>query len=121
MTDTLVWKTTTLPNAPVGEAYVAGLPVTGNTLAVTWTKASGTLPTGITLTGSGLNGVLAGTPTVAGTYTFVLTATSAAGGAQNSASFKLTVGADFSSVDDFHNGNRDLAAQLSRTGLGGTE
>lgn len=119
MTDTLVWKTTTLPNAPVGEAYVAGLPVTGNTLAVTWTKASGTLPTGITLTGSGLNGVLAGTPTVAGTYSFTLTATSN-GGTANQA-FKLTVGADFSSVDDFHNGNRDLAAQLSRTGLGGTE
>jgi hypothetical protein len=119
MTDTLVWKITTLPNAPVGEAYVAGLPVTGNTVAVTWTKASGTLPTGITLTGSGLNGVLAGTPTVAGTYSFTLTATSN-GGAANQA-FKLTVGADFSSVDDFHNGNRDLSAQLSRTGLGGTE
>ena len=119
MTDTLVWHATTLPNAPVGEAYVAGLPVSGNTLAVTWTKASGTLPTGITLTGAGLNGVLAGTPTVAGTYSFTLTATSAAGGTANQA-FKLTVGADFSSVDDFQNGNRDLTAQLTRTGLGGT-
>jgi hypothetical protein len=119
MTDTLAWKTTTLPNAPVGEAYVAGLPVTGSTLAVTWTKASGTLPPGLTLTGSGLNGVLAGTPTTAGTYTFVLTATSAAGGAQNSGTFKLVVGADFSSVDDFHNGNRDLLTQLQRTSLGG--
>ncbi len=38
----------------------------------TWSKASGTLPTGINISSGGL---LSGTPTVAGTYTFVIKAT----------------------------------------------
>jgi len=46
--------------------------LTGNTGAVTWAVTSGALPAGITLSSGG---VLAGTPTTAGNYSFSVTAT----------------------------------------------
>ncbi|MCY1073521.1 Ig domain-containing protein [Archangium lansingense] len=82
-------KSSALPDARVGSPYTHLLQSTP--ASVTWKRASGTLPPGITLTGE--TGRLSGTPTQAGMYEFNITAT--AGGllppAPSTITLKLTV------------------------------
>ncbi|MEV6984399.1 fibronectin type III domain-containing protein [Sphaerisporangium sp. NPDC051017] len=69
----------TFPAPPSGEAGVAysdQLTVTGGTAPFTWSVSTGALPPGITLNAS--TGLLSGTPTAAGTYTFTVMVTDAA-------------------------------------------
>ena len=66
--------TTTLPGGTVGTAYSQPLTATGDA-PITWTIASGSLPAGLTLSGN----TISGTPTAAGTYTFTVKASNAAG------------------------------------------
>ena len=62
----------TLPAGTVNVAYSQTLVATGGTAPFSWSLASGTLPAGITLSSVG---VLSGTPTTAGTYSFAVTVT----------------------------------------------
>ncbi len=57
------------PKAEVGVEFSAQQTATGGNGAFTWSLASGTLPDGLTLAA---DGTLAGTPTAAGRYTFVM-------------------------------------------------
>ena len=66
---TLVVSTTSLPGATVGMAYSGLLGASGGAGAETWAVVSGSLPAGITLSPSG---VLSGTPTAGGTYSFAV-------------------------------------------------
>jgi len=75
-TTTITLSPTALPNSTVGVAYnqtisASGGSGTGFTFAIT----AGTLPSGLTLSSSGL---LSGTPTAAGPFTFTVTATDSA-------------------------------------------
>jgi hypothetical protein len=65
--------TTTLPSGVAGTAYAdAPLAAVGGTLPYIWSLAAGSsLPEGMTLT----NGVIAGTPTAKGNYTFTVQVT----------------------------------------------
>lgn len=74
---TITVSPNTLPNAPIGQAYSQTVTQTGGTGTITWSVSSGTLPTGVTLNST--SGVISGTPTVAGSYTFTITATDAFG------------------------------------------
>ena len=66
-----------LPNGTTGTTYPATqLTQAGGTLPITWDLASGTLPTGLSLSGSGL---VSGTPTAAGSFNFTARATDANG------------------------------------------
>jgi hypothetical protein len=66
-----------LPSANVGTAYSQTLGVTGATGAVTWsTIVPSMLPPGVTLSNGG---VLSGTPTASGYYSFTIVATDSAG------------------------------------------
>ncbi len=56
--------TTTLPGATVGTSYSAELSATGGTPPYSWVVTSGSLPAGLTLSGSG---TITGTPTTQGT------------------------------------------------------
>jgi hypothetical protein len=78
-------RTRTLPAARVGTAYTYSLQSTPS--SVTWSKDSGTLPPGLTLSEAGL---LSGTPTQPGTYEFTVYAYSGmlSGGTKSQ---KLTV------------------------------
>ena len=58
----------TLPQAITGKSYTGS--ITGNNVS-TYTISSGSLPTGLSLSGASI----VGTPTVPGTYTFVIRAT----------------------------------------------
>jgi hypothetical protein len=68
---TVTLSPTALPNGTVGTSYSAQISASGGTSPYTFSK-TGTLPTGLTLSSAGL---LSGTPTAAGTYTFTVTAT----------------------------------------------
>lgn len=63
--------TESLPGGTVGTAYNQLLGATGSE-TITWSLASGTLPTGLKLSD---DGKITGTPTAAGTSTFTVTAT----------------------------------------------
>jgi hypothetical protein len=65
----LAVSTTTLPSATAGVAYNQGLAASGGTPPYTWSRTTGTLPSGISLSTAG---VLSGTPTPSGTSTFTV-------------------------------------------------
>ena len=64
--------TASLPNGFAGTSYTSTLSSTGGTPSITWALASGTLPTGL---GLSTTGVISGTPTAAGSFTFSVSAT----------------------------------------------
>ncbi|MCL2488759.1 MAG: putative Ig domain-containing protein, partial [Oscillospiraceae bacterium] len=68
--------TTALPDGRVGTPYSHPLAAVGHT-PISWEITGGALPPGLTLSESGL---IAGTPTTAGTYPFTVKAASSAGG-----------------------------------------
>jgi len=67
---TLCMRTRAVPDARVGTAYTYAFQISGGTNTITW-SATGTLPPGLTL---GPSGVLSGTPTLAGSYDFTVSA-----------------------------------------------
>ena len=67
----------TLPNGIVGIAYSQTISAVGGTAPYTFTVSSGALPPGLTLNAT--TGVIAGTPTLAGTFNFTVTATDSNG------------------------------------------
>ncbi len=66
------------PGAVVGQAYSQQLTVTDGTSPYTWSVTSGTLPPGLTLSSDGL---LSGTATASGSYTFTVRVVDASGSA----------------------------------------
>jgi uncharacterized delta-60 repeat protein len=76
-----------LPSGTVGAVYNQALTATGGTGSYTFTVSTGTLPAGLTLSGTG---ELSGTPTAAGSNTFTVRATS--GTCSGTQSYTLTVG-----------------------------
>ena len=72
---TLAITTTSLPGANIGVAYTTTITATGGQSPYTFAVSSGTLPAGLTLTSAG---VLSGTPTAAGSFTFTVTVTDSA-------------------------------------------
>jgi len=80
--------TTSLPNGRVGTAYSQTLTATGDT-PITWSRESGTLPTGLTLSNAG---VIAGTPSASGTYNFTVKASNAAGNITKQLSITIAAG-----------------------------
>ena len=64
----LVISPAALPAAVINVPYSATLTAVGGLQPFTWALASGTLPPGLTISTSGANGVISGTPTDAGHY-----------------------------------------------------
>ena len=67
----------TLANGTMKTAYTGTLTVSGGTAPYTWSKSSGTLPSGLKLTTANTKATISGTPTKAGTYTFNIRVTDA--------------------------------------------
>jgi hypothetical protein len=77
--------TETLPNGEIGVLYNQTLTATGDT-PITWSLQSGNLPTGLELS---TNGVISGTPTSTGTFSFTVKATNNAG--SDTKAFTITI------------------------------
>jgi len=75
-----------LPTPNVGTAYSVSLSASGGTAPYTYSLASGSPPTGLTVSGN----VISGTPTAAGTYTFTMHVVDNASVATNK-SYSVTV------------------------------
>ena len=73
----LAITTTTLPGGTQHMVYSASLAGTGGILPYTWSIASGALPAGLSLTSG--TGVISGTPTATGTFSFTARVTAANG------------------------------------------
>ncbi|GGA76494.1 hypothetical protein GCM10011507_29860 [Edaphobacter acidisoli] len=85
----LLLSAATLPEASVGQSYAASLVANGGTAPYAWTVISGGLPTGVTLSPSG---VFSGTPSVSGTFSFTVSVTDSGNPAQKAtASDSITV------------------------------
>ncbi|KKR01144.1 MAG: Outer membrane autotransporter barrel domain protein [Candidatus Nomurabacteria bacterium GW2011_GWF2_40_31] len=66
-----------LPNAKVGQSYSVNIEATGGVGSYIWALgADSSLPNGLSFTAGSSSSVITGTPTIAGTYTFTITATS---------------------------------------------
>jgi len=79
-----------LPTGTVGLAYSTALPSTGGLPPLAWSIYSGSLPAGLVLQNTG---VISGTPTVAGTYSFQVYVVDSSPVQQNftSANFTITI------------------------------
>ncbi len=83
---TLQVTSTTLPDGTVSAPYQQTLTETGGVAPFSWTIASGSLPNGLSLSSTG---VIRGTPTLAGSFSFTVSVTDAGG---NTGSAILTIG-----------------------------
>ena len=72
----LAISTSSLPTAYLGSPYTTTLQVSGGTATYSWSVSSGLLPQGFNLSAAGL---LTGTPSTPGSYTFTVTVTDSTG------------------------------------------
>jgi hypothetical protein len=79
----------TLPDGQVSAAYSAQLTLTGATGTVSFSVTAGALPNGVTLNGS--TGAISGTPTIAGTFNAVITATDSGTGCSAARSYDIEI------------------------------
>ena len=87
----LTITTTALSASTVGSAYTQTVAASGGTTPYAFSLSSGSLPTGLTLSSSG---VISGTPTISGSSTFTLKVTDGSSPTQSAtASFSIAVNA----------------------------
>ncbi|MBB5339847.1 beta strand repeat-containing protein [Tunturiibacter gelidoferens] len=87
---TLAITSSTLPSGTNGSGYSNALEASGGTAPYTWSVTAGALPAGLTL--GSTTGVVSGTPTASGSFTFTATVSDAASPAQSkSATVSLTI------------------------------
>ena len=85
---TLSVSPASLPNWTQGVAYSQTITASGGSGPTTYAVTAGALPTGLSLNGS--SGVISGTPSVAGTYNFTVTATDSLG-STGSRAYSVTI------------------------------
>jgi uncharacterized protein (TIGR03437 family) len=115
----VISTTSLLPAGKVNTGYSTSLGATGGIPPYTnWTISNGTLPQGLTLSSAG---VLSGTPTTAGAYSFTIQLTDSAGGTA-SAPFQLNIvaGLAITNGSPLPDGKVNTAYSLSLTASGGT-
>jgi hypothetical protein len=84
----ITFTTTTLAAGTYQAAYTAAVAATGGAGTLTYSLASGSLPTGLSLSASG---AITGTPTAAGTFSFAVKAADAYGDAATSQTYAIAV------------------------------
>lgn len=116
VTPVRIISTSPLPDGSVGTAYSVKLSATGGATPFAWSAPRGGLPPGLSLDGA--TGVIQGTPTATGNYSFAITVTDYAG-SQNSYTFMLWIGSSLSiTTSSFPNGmvGENYSTILAATG-----
>ncbi len=90
----LAISTTALAGAQMQSGYSSTLTATGGTSPYSWSVSSGSLPGGLSL--SAPSGVLSGTPTASGTYTFTVKVADSTSPTPQTATQSLTLAVDTS-------------------------
>ena len=110
--------TATLPNWTANKSgYTQTIAKTGGTGASTFSVSAGTVPTGLTLSAGG---VLSGTPTIANTFNFTITATDTVGATASQAYTVVIAPAIVVSPATLPNGLVSQAYSQTITNTGGT-
>lgn len=112
---TLTLTTTSLPNANPGVLYAQQLTVAGGTALVTYAVTSGSLPPGLALNAA--TGLISGTTSSTGSYTFTVTATDA-GTPNQTATATFTLTSSLASTGFNLAGSTSIALLLLSTGAG---
>ena len=117
----LLISVSSLPNGTAQKTYSASLAATGGTAPYGWSVTQGSLPAGISISGSGQ---ISGTPTQAGTFTFTVTATDSSVPTKTAtASLSITVAAGTTPVQvttsSLPSGQVSVAYSSSLAGSGG--
>jgi hypothetical protein len=110
--------TASLPNGIAGLTYSQTLAASGGTSPYTWSIASGTLPSGLSLS---TNGAISGKPTAAGASTFTVQVKDATGVTASKA-FTITIaaGLTISTTSPLPTGEATIAYSQNLAATGGT-
>jgi hypothetical protein len=115
----LAITTTSLQGGNVNTPYSQTISATGGTTPYTFAISSGTLPTGLTLSSSG---VISGTPTSTGTFTFTVSVTDANSSTATQTYSNISIGAQLISITPttLPAGTTGTAYSQTITATGGT-
>ncbi|MBI4811173.1 MAG: putative Ig domain-containing protein, partial [Ignavibacteriales bacterium] len=113
---TITLSPSSLPNGTVGTPYSQTITASGGTAPYSFNLTSGTLPNGLGLSSSG---VLSGTPTEGGGFSFTVTATDAQG-CTGSKSYTLTIDCPTITLSSLPNGTVGIAYSQTITASNGT-
>jgi hypothetical protein len=118
-TFSLAVQPNTLPNGTQGVAYNQTLTAVGGTPPYTFSLSSGTLPTGVTLAS---DGTMSGTPSVPGSYTFIIQASDGTGDTGFRTYSNLVIGGNVLTIapPTLPNGTQGIAYNQTVTASGGT-
>ncbi len=114
-----ITSTSPLTNGTLNTPYIATFTATGGTAPYNWSVASGNLPSGLTLTSTG---VLSGTPAASGSYSFTIRATDSAASPQTTTApflLQIDVGTLAVATTALPSGNVGSAYVFQLTASGG--
>ena len=113
-----VINTSTLPNGNAGVSYSQSLSASGGTPPYTWTVASGSLPSGLSLS---TGGAITGTPAAAGTASFTVQVKDATGvTATKALALTIISSLTITTVSPLTSGEVSVAYSVTLAATGGT-
>jgi uncharacterized protein YhjY with autotransporter beta-barrel domain len=104
-----------LPGATQGSSYSKTIGASGGSAPYSYAITAGSLPSGLALSSAG---VLSGTPTVSGNFSFTVTATDSSGGSgpyTGTATYSLSVAANMPSISTSTLPNGEIGASYNQT------
>jgi hypothetical protein len=115
-----ITTTSPLPDGVVGTAYSQTLMASGGSGSRTWTVVTGSLPIGLSLSSSGMNGLISGTPTTAGTSNFRIRVQAGTASGEKDFVLKINTPVSIVSGPNLPNATQGLAYSQVLLGSGGT-